>query len=143
MAAGEADRRGRNLTTCRWGRPDGKMGSDPGPPFGNILGGFTGGQATLFQEHEGQAAELLPVVAADDGLFVGLGDGHGIAQAQLALFDQHGMAEGEQLRILGQPVGDLDAGDLGAAVEVVEVAPLLAGGQSQCEARRQVAGPVR
>ena len=36
------------------------------------------GQATLFQEHEGQAAELLPVVAADDGLLVGLGDGHRI-----------------------------------------------------------------
>ena len=53
------------------------------------------------------------------------------------------MAEGEQLRILGQPVGDLDAGDLGAAVEIVEVAPLLAGGQSQGEARRQVAGPLQ
>ena len=77
MAAGETDRLGRNLTTVG-GRPDGIMGSDPGPPLGNILGGFTGGQAALFQEHEGQAAELLPVVAADDGLLVGLGDGHRI-----------------------------------------------------------------
>ena len=51
----------------------------PGPPLGNILGGFTGGQAALFQEQEGQAAELLPVVAGDDGLLVGLGDGHRIA----------------------------------------------------------------
>ena len=54
------------------------------------------GQAALFQEHEGQAAELLPVVAADDGLLVSLGDGHRIAEAQLALFDQHGVAEGKQ-----------------------------------------------
>ena len=53
------------------------------------------------------------------------------------------MAEGERLGVAGQPVGGLDAGDLGAAVEVVEVAPLLAGGQSQGEARRQVAGPVQ
>ena len=53
------------------------------------------------------------------------------------------MAEGERLGVVGQPVGDLDAGDLGAAVEIVEVAPLLAGGQSQGEARRQVAGPVQ
>ena len=28
----------------------------------------------MFQEHEDHAAELLPVVAADDGLLVGLGD---------------------------------------------------------------------
>ena len=119
------------------------MGSDPGPPLGNILGGFTVGQAALFQEHEGQAAELLPVVAGDDGLLVGLGDGHRIAQTQFALFDQHGVAEGEQLGVVGQPVGDLDAGDLGAAVEIVEVAPLLAGGQSQGEAGRQVAGAVQ
>ena len=61
----------------------------------------------------------------------------------MALFDQHGVAEGEQLGVVGQPVGDLDAGDLGAAVEVVEVAPLLAGGQSQGEAGRQVAGPLQ
>ena len=53
------------------------------------------------------------------------------------------MAKGERLGVVGQPVGDLDAGDLGAAVEVVEVAPLLAGGQSQGEARRQAAGPVQ
>ena len=53
------------------------------------------------------------------------------------------MAEGERLEVVGQPVGDLDAGDLGAAVEVVEVAPLLASGQSQGEARRQAAGPVQ
>ena len=97
----------------------------------------------LFQEHEGQAAELLPVVAGDDGLLVGLGDGHRIAQTQLALFDQHDVAEGERLGVAGQPVGGLDAGDLGAAVEVVEVAPLLAGGQSQGEARRQADGPVQ
>ena len=82
-------------------------------------------------------------MAGDDGLLVGLGDGHRIAQTQFALFDQHGVAEGEQLGVVGQPVGDLDAGDLGAAVEIVEVAPLLAGGQSQGEARRQVAGPVQ
>ena len=82
-------------------------------------------------------------MAADDGLLVGLGDGHRIAHTQLGLFDQHGVAERQKLRILGQPVGDLDAGDLGAAVEIVEVAPLLAGGQSQGEARRQVAGPVQ
>ena len=69
------------------------MGSDPGPPFGNILGGFGSGQAALFQEHEGQTAELLPVVAADDGLLVGLGDGHRIAQTQLGLLDEHGVAE--------------------------------------------------
>ena len=73
---------------------------------------------------------------------MGLGDGHRVAQAQLALFDQHGVAEDQKLRIVGQPVWDLDAGDLGAAVEIVEVAPLLAGGQSQGEAGRQVAGPV-
>ena len=53
------------------------------------------------------------------------------------------MAEGEQLGVVGQPVGDLDAGDLGAAVEIVEVAPLLAGGQSQGEAGRQADGPVQ
>ena len=53
------------------------------------------------------------------------------------------MAEGERLGVAGQPVGGLDAGDLGAAVEVVEVAPLLAGGQSQGEARRQADGPVQ
>ena len=82
-------------------------------------------------------------MAGDDGLFVCLGDGHRIAHTQLALFDQHGVAEGQKLRILGQPVGDLDAGDLGAAVEIVEVAPLLAGGQSQGEAGGQVAGPVQ
>ena len=82
-------------------------------------------------------------MSGDDGLLVGLGDGHRIAQTQLALLDQHGVAEGQKLRILGQPVGDLDAGDLGAAVEIVEVAPLLAGGQSQGEARRQVAGAVQ
>ena len=70
----------------------------------------------MFQEHEGQAAELLPVLAGDDGLLVGLGDGHRIAQTQFALFDQHGVAEGQKLRILDQPVGNLDAGDLGAAV---------------------------
>ena len=81
-------------------------------------------------------------MSGDDGLLVGLGDGHRIAQAQFALFDQHGVAEGEQLGVVGQPVGDLDAGDLGAAVEVVEVAPLLAGGQAQGEARRQVAGTI-
>ena len=119
------------------------MGSDPGPTLGCGLGGLRSGQATLFQEHEGQAAELLPVVAGDDGLLVGLGDGHRIAQTQLALFDQHGVAEGEELGVVGQPVGNLDAGDLGAAVEIVEVAPLLAGGQSQGEAGRQVAGPVQ
>ena len=105
------------------------MGSDPGPTLGCGLGGFGSGQATLFQEHEGQAAELLPVVAGDDGLLVGLGDGHRIAHTQFALFDQHGVAEGKELGVVGQPVGNLDAGDLGAAVEVVEVAPLLAGGQ--------------
>ena len=82
-------------------------------------------------------------MAADDSLLVGLGDGDGIAQTQFALFDQHGVAEGQKLRILGQPVGDLDPGDLGAAVQVVEVAPLLARGQSQGEAGRQVAGPVQ
>ena len=38
-------------------------------------------------------------------------DGHRIAEAQLALPDQHGMAEGEQLGVVGQPVGHLDAGD--------------------------------
>ena len=119
------------------GRPDGKMGSDPGPALGCGLGGLGSGQALLFQEHEGQAAELLPVLAGDDGLLVGLGDGHRIAHTQFALFDQHGVAERQKLRILDQPVGNLDAGDLGAAVEVVEVAPLLAGGQSQGEARRQ------
>ena len=62
-------------------------------------------------------------MAGDDGLLVGLGDGHRIAEAELALLDQHGVAEGKQFGIVGQPVGDLDAGDLGAAVEVVEVAP--------------------
>ena len=41
--------------------------------------GFRSRQAPLFQEHEGHAAELLPVVAADDGMLVGLGDGDGIA----------------------------------------------------------------
>ncbi len=97
----------------------------------------------LFQEHEGQAAELLPVVAGDDRLLVGLGDGDRIAQAQLALFHQYGVAESQQLGIVGQPVGNLDAGDLGAAVQVVEVAPLLAGGQTQGELGRQVAGPVQ
>ena len=53
------------------------------------------------------------------------------------------MAEGEELGVVGQPVGGLDAGDLGAAVEIVEVAPLLAGGQSQGEAGGQMAGPVQ
>ena len=48
--------------------------------------------AALFQEHEGHAAELGTVVAGDDGLLVGLGDNHGIAEAQLALSHQHGMA---------------------------------------------------
>ena len=52
------------------------------------------------------------------------------------------MAERQQRGILGQPVGHRDAGDLGAAVQVVEVAPLLAGGQAQGEASGQVAGPV-
>ena len=99
--------------------------------------------AALFQEHEGQAAELGTVAAGDDGLLVGLGDNHGIAEAQLALLHQHGVAEGEQLGIVDQLVGDLDAGDLRPAVQVVEVAPLLAGGQSQGEARRQVAVPVQ
>ena len=47
----------------------------------------------LFQEHEGQAAELLPVVAGDHGRLVGLGDGHRIAQTQLELLDEHGVAE--------------------------------------------------
>ena len=82
-------------------------------------------------------------MSGDDGLLVGLGDGHRIAQTQFALFDQHGVAERQKLRILDQPVGDLDAGDLGAAVEIVEVAPLLAGGQSQGEAGGQMAGPVQ
>ena len=82
-------------------------------------------------------------MAGDDGLLVGLGDGHRIAQAQFALFDQHGVAEGKELGVVGQPVGNLDAGDLGAAVEIVEVAPLLAGGQSQGEAGGQMAGPVQ
>ena len=53
------------------------------------------------------------------------------------------MAEGEELGVVGQPVGDLDAGDLGAAVQVVEMAPLLAGGEAQGEAGRQVAGAVQ
>ena len=35
-------------------------------------------------------------------------DGHRIAEAQLALPDQHGMAEGEQLGVVGQPVGHLN-----------------------------------
>ena len=82
-------------------------------------------------------------MAGDHRLLVGLGDGHRIAQAQLALFHQHGVAEGKQLGILGQPVGHLSAGDLGAAVQVVEVAPLLAGGEVQGEAGGQVAGPVQ
>ena len=73
-------------------------------------------------------------MAGDDGLLVGLGDGHRIAQTQFALFDQHGVAERQKLRILDQPVGNFDAGDLRPAVEIVEVAPLLAGGQSQGEA---------
>ena len=101
------------------------------------------GRPRCSREHEGHAAELLPVVAGDDRPLVGLGDGHRIAQAQLALFDEHGVAEGEQLGIVGQPVGDPDAGDCHPAVQVVEVAPLLAGGQSQGEAGRQVAGPVQ
>ena len=100
------------------------------------------GRPPLFQEHEGHAAELLPVVAGDDGLLVGLGDGHGIAQVQLALPHHHGVAHRQQLGVLGQPVGHLDAGDLGAAVQVVEVAPLLAGGQPHGEAGGQVAGTV-
>ena len=54
------------------------------------------------------------------------------------------MAEGERLGVAGQPVGGLDAGDLGAAVEVVEVVPLLAhGGQAQGEAGGQVAGLIQ
>ena len=79
-------------------------------------------------------------MAGDDGLLVGLGDGHRIAEAELALLDQHGVAEGGQFGIVGQPVGDLDAGDLGAAVEIVEVAPLLAHGEAQGEAAGRVAG---
>ena len=67
-------------------------------------------------------------MAGDDGLLVGLGDGHGIAQAELALFEQHGMGQGQQFGVVGQPVGDLDAGDLGAAVQVEEAVPVLAQG---------------
>ena len=59
-------------------RRGGKMGSDPGPALGERLGRLGRGQAALFQEHEGQAAELLPVVAGDDGLLVSLGYGHRI-----------------------------------------------------------------
>ena len=40
----------------------------------------------------GGAAELLTVVAGDDGLLVSLGDGHRITQSQLALLYQHGVA---------------------------------------------------
>ena len=54
------------------------MGSDPGPTLGCGFGGLRSGQAALFQEHEGQAAELLPVVAGDDGLGLGI---IGIVQA--------------------------------------------------------------
>ena len=60
-------------------RPDGKMGSDPGPTLGCGFGGLRSGQAALFQEHDGQGEELLPVVAGDDGL--GLGIVIGIVQA--------------------------------------------------------------
>ena len=53
--------------------------------------------------------------------------------------DVHRLSEG------GGGFHDVSDGVLavGAGVEVVEVAPLLAGGQSQGEARRQVAGPVQ
>ena len=54
------------------------MGSDPGPTLGCGLGGLRSGQSALFQEHDGQAAELLPVVAGDDGLGLGI---IGIVQA--------------------------------------------------------------
>ena len=50
---------------------------DPGPTLGEGLGGLGSGQAALFQEQQGHAAELLPVVAGDHGLLVGLGDGTG------------------------------------------------------------------
>ena len=93
--------------------------------LGGWLGGLGSGQAPLFQEHEGHATELLPVVAGDDCLLVGLGDGHGIAQAQLSLLHQHGVDRRQQLGILGQRVGNVDAGDLRASVEVVEAALLL------------------
>ncbi len=77
----------------------------------------------MFQQHEYHAAELLPVVTGDDGLLVGLGDGHRISETQLALLHQHGVAERQKLRILGQP--------------------LLAGGEPQGEAGSQVAGLIQ
>ena len=55
------------------------MGSDPGPTLGCGLGGLRSGQSALFQEHDDQAAELLPVVAGDDGLglVIGIVQAHG------------------------------------------------------------------
>ena len=81
-------------------------------------------------------------MAGDHCLLVGLGDSHRVAEPQLALLHQHGVAQRQKLGIRGQPVRDLKPGDLSAAVEVIEMAPLLAGGQPQGEAGGQVAGPI-
>ena len=55
------------------------------------MGGLRSGRSLLFQEHEGHAAGLRPIVATDDGLLVGIGAYHEMAEAQFAPFDQDGV----------------------------------------------------
>ena len=55
--------------------------------------------------------ERLAVGAADDGGFVRLGEGDGVAAALAGLVEAEGVDAVEEGGIGGDPAGDLDAGD--------------------------------
>ena len=144
-AAGGTGRPVRNLTGVGMPGLAGRWAQTQGRRLENALADSEVGSARCSRSMRvmrRNSSRYSTVVSGDDGLLVGFGGGHRIAQAQLALFDEHGVAESQQFRVFGQPVGHLDPGDFGAAVQVVEVAPLLAGGEAQGEADGQVAGPV-
>ena len=77
----------------------------------------SGADHLLLQDGE----EAGAIAASDDGLVMSLGEGYGVAVAFLHLGE--GEAEGgvEEGGVLGDPLGEFDAGDFGTHVDVTEV----------------------